>query len=92
MDTGEGGTRLAYKTKLLETLLANSTPGILDKERIIAGPGIKRWLVPPAELAEEKRLAHERASASERVRTSAGRDAVHPGVYRTLQSVAKFFN
>ena len=25
--------------------------GILDKERIIAGPGFNRWLVPPAALA-----------------------------------------
>ena len=25
--------------------------GILSKERIIAGPGFKRWLVPPAALA-----------------------------------------
>ena len=31
--------------------MANSTPGILDKERIIAGPGFNRWLVPPAALA-----------------------------------------
>lgn len=28
-----------------------SRPGILDKERIIAGPGFNRWLVPPAGLA-----------------------------------------
>ncbi|HUR90290.1 MAG TPA: OFA family MFS transporter [Ramlibacter sp.] len=27
------------------------TPGILDKERTIAGPGFNRWLVPPAALA-----------------------------------------
>ena len=26
-------------------------PGILDKERIIAGPGFNRWLVPPAALS-----------------------------------------
>ena len=26
-------------------------PGLLDKERIIAGPGFNRWLVPPAALA-----------------------------------------
>lgn len=25
--------------------------GLLDKERIIAGPGFNRWLVPPAALA-----------------------------------------
>ncbi len=28
-----------------------SPPGFLDKERIIAGPGFNRWLVPPAALA-----------------------------------------
>src|SRR5512139_1507309 len=27
------------------------TPGLLDKERTIAGPGFNRWLVPPAALA-----------------------------------------
>jgi hypothetical protein len=60
------------------------------------------------ELAAEKKLAHERAAASEMVRASAaGADTVSPavvalawvavgiplawGVYRTLQSVAKFF-
>ena len=26
-------------------------PGLLDRERIIAGPGFNRWLVPPAALA-----------------------------------------
>ncbi|GAC1527615.1 MAG: OFA family MFS transporter [Ramlibacter sp.] len=26
-------------------------PGLLDKERIIAGPGFNRWMVPPAALA-----------------------------------------
>ena len=26
-------------------------PGFLEKERIIAGPGFNRWLVPPAALA-----------------------------------------
>jgi MFS family permease len=31
--------------------MSSSTPGILDKERIIAGPGFNRWLVPPAALA-----------------------------------------
>ena len=29
---------------------ADSGPGLLDKERIIAGPGFSRWLVPPAAL------------------------------------------
>ena len=28
-----------------------SAPGWLDKERIIAGPGFNRWVVPPAALA-----------------------------------------
>ncbi|WP_338846711.1 OFA family MFS transporter [Massilia sp. W12] len=28
-----------------------SGPGLLDKERTIAGPGFNRWLVPPAALA-----------------------------------------
>jgi MFS family permease len=31
--------------------MSNETPGLLDKERIIAGPGYNRWLVPPAALA-----------------------------------------
>ncbi|BFO57078.1 MULTISPECIES: OFA family MFS transporter [Comamonadaceae] len=31
--------------------MANTRPGFLDKERIIAGPGFNRWLVPPAALA-----------------------------------------
>jgi MFS family permease len=30
---------------------ASDAPGLLDKERIIAGPGFNRWLVPPAALA-----------------------------------------
>ena len=28
-----------------------TAPGLLDKERIIAGAGFNRWLVPPAALA-----------------------------------------
>lgn len=31
--------------------MANNSTGFLDKERIIAGPGFNRWLVPPAALA-----------------------------------------
>ena len=31
--------------------LAGARPGILDKERSIAGPGFNRSLVPPAALA-----------------------------------------
>ncbi len=30
---------------------AGGAPGLLDKERTIAGPGFNRWLVPPAALA-----------------------------------------
>jgi MFS family permease len=30
---------------------ASEEPGVLAKERIIAGPGFNRWLVPPAALA-----------------------------------------
>ncbi|TFZ07615.1 OFA family MFS transporter [Ramlibacter humi] len=29
----------------------DKAPGLLDKERIIAGPGFNRWMVPPAALA-----------------------------------------
>jgi len=31
--------------------MSSASPGLLDKERIIAGPGFNRWLVPPAALA-----------------------------------------
>jgi len=31
--------------------MTTDSPGFLDKERIIAGPGFNRWLVPPAALA-----------------------------------------
>jgi MFS family permease len=31
--------------------MTTATVGLLDKERIIAGPGFNRWLVPPAALA-----------------------------------------
>ena len=31
--------------------MAKTSTGFLDKERIIAGPGFNRWLVPPAALA-----------------------------------------
>ncbi len=31
--------------------MSDTTSGLLDKERIIAGPGFNRWLVPPAALA-----------------------------------------
>ncbi len=32
-----------------ESIVA-TTPGILDRERIVAGPHFNRWLVPPAAL------------------------------------------
>jgi MFS family permease len=66
-----------------------------------------KWFMTDDELATEKRLAHEKAAASELVRSSTATDSVSPlivvlawaavgipmawGVYRTLQSVAKFF-
>ena len=31
--------------------MSTASPGLLDKEHIIAGPGFNRWLVPPAALA-----------------------------------------
>jgi MFS family permease len=30
---------------------ADTTPGFLDRRRIVAGPGFNRWLVPPAALS-----------------------------------------
>src|SRR5512146_927444 len=38
-------------TVLEPGLPAPAGVGLLDKERIIAGPGFNRWLVPPAALA-----------------------------------------
>jgi MFS family permease len=35
----------------MATTTALPQPGFLDRERIIAGPGFSRWLVPPAALA-----------------------------------------
>ena len=75
---------------------------------LLVRPLDKKWFMTDAELAEEKRLAHEKTAASEMVRGSeAGADSVSSltvtlawaavgiplawGVYRTLQSVAKFF-
>ncbi|MEP6723785.1 MAG: MFS transporter, partial [Variovorax sp.] len=74
---------------------------------LMVRPLADKWFMSDAELAEEKRLAHEKASASE-VGTGSGRsDTVSPlvvalawaavgiplawGVYRTLISAAKFF-
>ena len=72
-----------------------------DEQSISLPPG------PDAELAEEKKLAHERAAASEVGSSTGGADTIPTwvvafawlavglplawGVYRTLQSVAKFF-
>jgi MFS family permease len=71
-------------------------------------PVADKWFMTDAELAEEKRLAHERAAAAE-VGSGPGTGAATPaavvalawlavgiplawGVYRTLLSVAKFFH
>ena len=35
----------------MEVAAARDRPGLLDRERIVAGPGFNRWLVPPAALA-----------------------------------------
>ncbi|MDO8717477.1 MAG: OFA family MFS transporter [Polaromonas sp.] len=78
---------------------------------LMVRPLADKWFMTDAELAEEKRLAHEKASADGVQRGQAnggGSGAVSPallvlawlavglplawGVYRTLQSAAKFFN
>ncbi|MDI1237144.1 MAG: OFA family MFS transporter [Polaromonas sp.] len=74
---------------------------------LLVRPLNPKWFMTDAELAEEKRLAHEKMAASEVHRTNGGADTVNPamvvlawlavgiplawGIYRTLQSVAKFF-
>jgi MFS family permease len=35
----------------VEVATSQPSPGLLDRERIVAGPGFNRWLVPPAALA-----------------------------------------
>lgn len=72
-------------------------------------PLADKWFMTDAELAEEKRLAHEKAAATEIKGTGAASGGATPvavvvlawlvvglplawGVYRTLLSVAKFFN
>jgi len=35
----------------MEVVSSSAAPGLLDRERIVAGPGFNRWLVPPAALA-----------------------------------------
>lgn len=76
---------------------------------LMVRPLADKWFMTDAELAEEKRLAHEKAVGAEVTRSAgAGSDAISPvvvaiawlavgtplawGIYRTLQSVAKFFN
>ncbi len=74
---------------------------------LLVKPLDAKWFMTDAELAEEKRLAHEKMATSEVGAAGSGADGVHPavvalawlavgiplawGVYRTLQSVAKFF-
>jgi len=75
---------------------------------LLVRPLDQKWFMTEQELAEEKRLAHERAASSVVSRVEgADDDTISPavvvlawlavglplawGVYRTLQSVAKFF-
>jgi MFS family permease len=74
---------------------------------LLVRPLDNKWFMTDAELAEEKRLAHEKAAASEVHHIGNDQDAVSPvivvlawlavglplawGVYRTMLSVAKFF-
>jgi MFS family permease len=74
---------------------------------LLVRPLADKWFMTDAELAEEKRLAHEKAAASE-VKAAGANGATSPllvalawlvvgvplawGVYRTLLSVMKFFN
>jgi len=74
---------------------------------LMVRPLADKWFMTEAELAEEKRLAHDKAAASEGGTAVSAQGAVSPavlvlawaavglplswGVYRTLQSVARFF-
>jgi MFS family permease len=74
---------------------------------LLVKPLDSKWFMTDSELAEEKKLAHERMAASEVGASTGGADTVSPalvvfawlavglplawGVYRTLLSVAKFF-
>ena len=74
---------------------------------LMVRPLADKWFMSEAELAEEKRLAHDKAAASESAAVRSGHDAVNPavlvlawaavgvpmawGFFRTLQSVARFF-
>ncbi len=42
--------RMAITVEEEAQSLSRRTPGFLDRERIVAGPGFNRWLVPPAAL------------------------------------------
>jgi hypothetical protein len=74
---------------------------------LLIRPLADKWFMTDAELADEKRLAHERASASELAASASGGGTTPTalvalawlavgvplawGVYKTLLSVAKFF-
>ena len=74
---------------------------------LMVRPLADKWFMTEAELAEEKRLAHDKAAASEGSATVTAQGAVSPavlvlawaavglplawGFFRTLQSVARFF-
>jgi hypothetical protein len=74
---------------------------------LLVRPLDNKWFMTDAELADEKKLAHERAAASEVGSGSGAADSIPTavvvfawlavgiplswGVYRTLLSVAKFF-
>ena len=45
------------------TTLPGHVPGLLDRERTIAGLGFNRWLVPPAALASTCASARPTRSA-----------------------------
>jgi MFS family permease len=75
---------------------------------LLVKPVADKWFMTDAELAEEKRLAHEKASASAMAASANGGGTTAPamvglawaavgiplawGVYKTLISVGKFFN
>ncbi|RYF32084.1 MAG: MFS transporter, partial [Comamonadaceae bacterium] len=75
---------------------------------LLVRPVADKYFMTDAELAVEKKLAHEKASAAEVGKGSGGADTVSPvvvaiawlavgvplawGVYKTLISAAKFFN
>src|SRR5579863_7642074 len=42
---------LIIKERAMSAVNVTAQPGFLDRERIVAGPGYSRWLVPPCALA-----------------------------------------